>query len=169
MLVKDIRIRPAAQEDWSAIWRVIEPVILAGDAFAFEGVTAPHDVHAVWFGRGAQAYLAELEGQVVGTYVIKPNQPGRGSHIANGAYAVHPDARGQGVARAMGEHSIQAARQAGYRAMQFNLVVSTNQPAVALWKSLGFEVLATLPGAFRRGGSGHEHFYVDALVMWRQL
>ena len=102
---------------------------------------------------------------MVGTYTLRPNQPGRGSHVATASYGVEGAARGLGVGRAMGSHSIARARAAGYRAIQFNFVVSTNTAAVRLWKDLGFEVLATLPGAYQHRQLGP----VDAYLMWLPL
>ena len=108
---------------------------------------------------------ADDDGALLGTYILKPNQGGPGDHVANCAYMVAPGAQGRGIGRAMAEHSLAAARERGYRAMQYNLVVSTNQPAVALWQRLGFAVAGTLPGAFRHP----EHGEVDAYVMYRRL
>jgi GNAT superfamily N-acetyltransferase len=111
------------------------------------------------------AYVAEDAGPIVGTYVLKANQVGLGSHVANAGFMVSPAARGVGVGRAMGEHSLAEARRLGYHAMQFNFVVSTNQTAIRLWERLGFRVVGTLPGAFRHRTQG----FVDALVMFRSL
>jgi ribosomal protein S18 acetylase RimI-like enzyme len=109
--------------------------------------------------------VAESGGRVVGTYLLRPNRPGLGSHVANAAFMVSPSARGLGVGRAMGEHCLAEARRLGYRAMQFNFVVSTNEAAVKLWQRLGFRIAGTLPGAFRHRTRG----FVDAYVMFRTL
>ncbi len=110
-------------------------------------------------------YVACLDYTVVGTYILKPNQPGLGSHVANAGYMVKPGVHGQGVGRAMCEHSLAEAREAGFRAMQFNMVVSTNEAALALWKKLGFTIVGTLPKVFRHKKLG----LVDAYVMHRFL
>ena len=102
---------------------------------------------------------------MLGTYYLKTNQPGLGAHVCNAGYMVAGQARGRGVGRAMAEHSLEEARRLGYRAMQYNFVASTNEGAIRLWKRLGFDVVGTLPGAFRHEGQG----YVDALVMYRHL
>ena len=110
-------------------------------------------------------YVTLVDGHVMGSYFLTPNQPGLGAHVCNAGYMVARRARGQGVGRAMGEHSLAEARRLGYRAMQFNIVVTTNAYAVSLWKSLGFHVVGTLPEAFRHS----QHGFVDALVMYRSL
>jgi ribosomal protein S18 acetylase RimI-like enzyme len=160
-----LSIRKAEEQDRDAVWKILHAVVAGGDAFAFDpGITRERALE-VWFQPAATTYVAESDGRVVGSYLLKPNQPGHGSHVANAAYMVSPTARGLGVGRAMGEHSLTEARRLGYRAMQFNLVVATNEPAVALWKSLGFTIVGTLPGAFHHRSLG----YVDAYVMYRLL
>lgn len=160
-----ITVRPAQASDADAIWEIFRAVVAAGDSFAFDPATSREEALAFWFGTGARAYVAETDGKVVGSYVFKPNQPGLGSHVANAAFMTAPEARGLGVGRRMGEHCLAEARRCGFRAMQFNIVVSTNEPAVRLWKQLGFQVVGVLPGAFRHLRLG----YVDAFVMHRTL
>ena len=109
--------------------------------------------------------MAEQDGKIIGSYILRKNRPGLGDHVANAGFMVDPSARGLGVGRAMGEHCLNEARRLGFRAMQFNFVVSTNESAVHLWKELGFEIVGTLPGAFRHATKG----YVDAYVMFRLL
>jgi GNAT superfamily N-acetyltransferase len=123
------------------------------------------DALAYWFRPGTHTYVTEHDRHVVGTYILKPNQSGAGSHVANAAFMVAPDARGQGVGRAMGEHCLSEARRLGFRAMQFNFVVSSNESAIHLWQELGFKIVGTLPGAFRHPQKG----YVDVYVMYRSL
>jgi GNAT superfamily N-acetyltransferase len=120
---------------------------------------------AYWFRTDTHTYVAENDKRVAGTYILRANQPGPGSHVANAAFMVAPDARGLGVGRKMGEHCLTEARQLGFRAMQFNFVVSTNTFAVRLWQQLGFKIVGTLPGAFRHPREG----YVDVYVMFRSL
>jgi ribosomal protein S18 acetylase RimI-like enzyme len=123
------------------------------------------DAFAFWFAPGHEVFVAEDGGRVVGTYFLRPNQKGGGAHVANCGYVTAPDATGRGVARAMCEHSLAHARARGFRAMQFNFVVSTNERAVRLWESLGFEIVGRLPGAFEHPAHG----FVDAYVMFRSL
>jgi ribosomal protein S18 acetylase RimI-like enzyme len=161
----EIAIRPARPEDEDSIWRILEAVIGEGDTFAWEPGTPRDRVLATWLAADGRTYVAERDGSVAGTYMLRPNQPGLGSHVANGAYAVDPHRRGAGVGRAMGVHSIAEATRLGYEAIQFNLVVATNEPALRLWRSLGFAVVGTLPGAFRL----HGHEPTDAYVMYLAL
>jgi predicted N-acetyltransferase YhbS len=152
-------IRPALPTDNAAIWQVIGPVIRAGETYALDPGLSQADALAYWMGH--QTFVAEDQGAIVGTYYLRPNQAGGGSHVCNCGYiSVAP-----GVGRQMAEHSLEQARAKGYRAMQFNLVVVTNIRAIRLWQSLGFETVGTLPGAFRHPSQG----YVDALVMYRAL
>ena len=120
---------------------------------------------AFWRAPAHAVFVAQVGAEVLGTYYLRPNQNGGGAHVANCGYATLPWARGRGIARAMGVHSLELARRPGFTAMQFNFVVATNDPAVALWKSLGFDVVGRLPGAFRHP----QHGPVDALVMHRAL
>ena len=158
-------LRGAADGDRDAIWGIFHAVVAGGDTYAFDPETPRDEALAYWFQPGARTYVAEHDGRVVGTYVLKPNQPGLGAHVANAAFMVAPSARGLGVGRAMGRHALDEARRLGYRAMQFNFVVSTNMRAVALWERLGFETVGRLPGAFDHPTLGA----VDALVMFRAL
>jgi L-amino acid N-acyltransferase YncA len=160
-----IRIRLATASDYEAIWEIFREVVAAGDTFANEPGASREEALEDWIERPQATYVGELEGRVAGVYFLKPNQRGLGSHICNAGYMVAGFARGRGLGRAMGEHSLAQARALGYRAMQFNLVVSTNRPAVELWRRLGFEITGTLPGAFRHSRLG----FVDAYVMFRQL
>lgn len=158
-------IREATDADADAIWRIFHEVIQPGDTYVFDPQMPREQALAYWFNPAGRAYVLERDGNVVGTYVVKPNQPGLGSHVANAAFMVSAAARGMGAGRRLGEHCLAEATRLGYRAMQFNFVVSTNEHAVNLWKSLGFEVVGTLPGAFRHAKLG----YVDAYVMYKEL
>lgn len=151
--------------DAAAIWSIIEPTIRAGETYALPRDMPQVDALAYWMGPDREAFVAEIDGKVVGTYYLRANQAGGGDHVANCGYMTDARATGQGVARSMCEQSLERAREKGFRAMQFNLVVSTNVRAVALWQSLGFEVVGRLPGAFRHPAAGD----VDALVMFRRL
>ncbi|HSY16966.1 MAG TPA: GNAT family N-acetyltransferase [Candidatus Acidoferrales bacterium] len=160
-----ITLRPATRSDDDAIWEIFRAVIAPGDAFVFDPQTPREEALAYWFRPEHRVYVAESGGRIVGSYLVKPNQPGLGAHIANAAYMVSPAARGLGVGRQMGEHSLVEARQLGFRAMQFNIVVSTNEAAVRLWQTLGFRIIGTLPGVFKHAQRG----LVDAYVMFRTL
>ena len=140
-------------------------MIAPGDTYAFDPQMSRQDALTYWFRSDTHTYVAEQDRHVVGTYILRPNQSGGGSHVANAAFMVASNARGQGIGRAMGEHCLREARRLGFRAMQFNFVVSTNEGAIRLWKQLGFEIVGTLPDAFRDPGKG----YVDVYVMFRSL
>jgi L-amino acid N-acyltransferase YncA len=160
-----LNIRRAKESDFDSIWRIFQKVVARGDTLTFVPETTREEAHAIWMSGAAATYVACLDDEVVGTYILKPNQPGLGSHVANAGYMVKPDRHGLGIGKAMCEHSLAEARAAGFLAMQFNIVVSTNAAAVALWKKMGFNVVGTLPKAFRHS----EHGFVDAFVMHRFL
>jgi len=160
-----MNLRLATKADEEAIWDIFRAVIVGGDTYAFAPDMSRGEAMAYWFGPGAHTYVAESERRIVGTYILKPNQPALGSHVANAGFMVPSSARGLGVGRAMGEHCLTEARRLGFRAMQFNFVVSTNEPAVHLWQQLGFRIVGTLPGAFRHSQRG----FVDVYVMFRSL
>ena len=160
-----LRIREASSADGEPIWEIFHVVVAGGDTYAFDPKISREEALAYWLHSSNRCFVAEREGKVIGTYILKANQSGLGAHVANAAFMVAPDARGLGVGRAMGEHSLAEARRLGFRAMQFNFVVSTNESAVRLWQRLGFEIVGTLPGAFRHSTQG----FVDAYVMFRSL
>lgn len=158
-------IRPVAQADHDAVWAIFHAVVATGDTYVFDPGISRADALAYWLDPAARCYVAEHDGAVVGTYIVKANQRDLGAHVANAAFMVAPAARGLHVGRAMGEHCLREAQRLGFRAMQFNFVVSTNQPAIRLWRKLGFAIVGTLPGAFHHPRGG----YVDAYVMYRSL
>jgi ribosomal protein S18 acetylase RimI-like enzyme len=160
-----MQIRQASALDSEAIWSIFHPVVAGGDTYAFDPETSREDALAYWLHPANGCYVAEFDGEIVGTYILKANQPALGSHVANAAFMVAPHARGRGVGRQMGEHALNEARRRGFRAMQFNFVVSTNESAIKLWQQLGFKIVGRLPGAFRHADKG----FVDALVMFRSL
>ena len=160
-----LNIRPAKDTDRDAIWEIFHEVVAAGDTYPFDPQISREDALAYWFRSGTHTYVAETDGKIVGTYILRPNQPGAGSHVANAAFMVAPNARGQGIGRGMGEHCLSEARRIGFRAMQFNFVISMNESAIRLWQQLGFKIVGTLPGAFRHPERG----YVDVYVMFRSL
>lgn len=161
-----MKLRKYQESDWSQVWPILEKVFRAGETYAFSPVITQQDAHRVWIEAPQETYVAtDQENRVLGTYYIKPNQPGLGAHVCNCGYIVSENARGQGVASGMCEHSQQVAVKLGFKAMQYNLVVSTNEGAIRLWKQLGFQVAGILPNAFNSKSAG----YVDALVMYKQL
>jgi len=160
-----MKIRPATADDRTAIWSIIKPVIRTGETYALDRNMQEADALAYWLGSDRKTFVADDKGEIVGTYYIRPNQAGGGRHICNCGYMTSASATGRGVARAMCQHSLAFARERGYRGMQFNFVVSTNDRAVRLWQSLGFATLARLPGAFEHPSQG----FVDALVMFQSL
>jgi L-amino acid N-acyltransferase YncA len=160
-----MKIRLAREADRDAIWEIFHEVVAAGDTYAIDPDMSREEALAYWSGADTQTYVAESTDRVVGTYILRPNQSGAGSHVANAGFMVAPETRGQGIGRTMGEHCLNEARRLGFRAMQFNFVVSTNESAIHLWQELGFKIVGTLPGAFRHPKKG----YVDVYVMFRSL
>ena len=158
-------IRPANAKDSDKVWSILEPVIRGGETYTLDREMSRDDALAYWFSAAHEVFVAEGDEGVVGTYYLRANQKGGGSHVANCGYMTAAAAQGKGVARAMCEHSLERARQRSFRAMQFNFVVSSNERAVRLWESLGFAILARLPKAFLHPQLG----YVDAFVMYREL
>lgn len=158
-------IRLARKEDHDAIWRILEPTISAGETYALPSNMSKTEAIAYWTGSDRQPFVAEENGQIIGTYYLRANQGGGGAHVANCGYLTADHARGRGVARRMCEHSLQYAREHGFRAMQFNFVISTNERAIRLWQSLGFNIVGSLPLAFLHP----HHGYIDALVMFQAL
>jgi len=151
--------------DADAVWEILAPVLRAGETYTLPRDMGREEAVDYWFAEGHEVFVAEEGGVVLGTYYLRANQRGGGSHVANCGYMTAPEARSRGVARAMCEHSLEEARSRGFRAMQFNCVVSTNEGAVRLWESCGFATVRRLPKAFLHPKAG----YVDALVMYREL
>lgn len=160
-----ITIREYCDADWPRIWPILEAIIRRGDSYAFSPDITEAETHRIWIESTSAVYVSEVDGEIVGTYYIKPNQPCLGDHICNCGYAVSEYARGQGVASAMCEHSQPIAVARGFRAMQYNFVVSTNESAVRLWKKHGFEIIGTIPEAFRHPTQS----FVDAFIMHKKL
>ncbi len=159
-------IRPYQDQDWPLVWTIIKPVFRAGETYAFSPDISEDQARQVWIEKPEITFVAVgVDSDIFGTYYIKPNQPTLGAHVCNCGYIVAEGARGRGIASAMCEHSQREAATRGYRAMQYNLVVSTNDKAVQLWVKHGFEIIGTLPKAFQHGRLG----YVDAHLMYKQL
>jgi len=179
-----MKIRPATDADRDEIWSIFHEVVAAGDTYALDPNISREDAMAYWFASGTHTYVVEIKREadsfpgtamlsptakpnhvIVGTYILRPNQSGGGAHVANAGFMVSASAREQGIGRAMAEHCLQEARRFGFRAMQFNYVISTNTAAIRLWQDLGFEIVGTLANAFRHPDKG----YVDVYVMYRSL
>lgn len=158
-------IRPALPADNAALWRILEPVIRAGETYPLPRDWSEAQALGYWHAPAHEVFAAEDGGEIAGTYYIRPNNPGGGAHVANCGYMVRQDATGRGVARAMCMHSLRHAKARGFRAMQFNFVIASNERAVGLWQSCGFAIAGRLPGVFDHPRLGA----VDALVMHRTL
>jgi ribosomal protein S18 acetylase RimI-like enzyme len=162
-------IRDATPDDWPAIWSFLHDIVAAGDTFSWAPDTSEDAARALWLKQppGRTVVALDDDGTVLGTAETHPNQPagGPGAHVANAGFMVDPAHSGRGVGRALAEHVIESARADGYRAMAFNAVVETNTAAVALWRSLGFEIVATLPEGFHHP----VHGYVGLHIMFRPL
>lgn len=161
-----VTIRRYQEEDWPDVWRIIEPVFREGASYAFSPEISEEEAKQVWIEAPAAVYVCEdtMTG-MIGTYYIKPNQPALGAHVCNCGYIVDEKARGQGAASTMCQHSQSEAVKLGFKAMQYNLVVVTNQSAIRLWQKHGFDITGLLPKAFNHKVFG----YVDALIMIKQL
>ena len=161
-----IDIRPIEESDWDAAWSIIQPVLQAGETYPFSPGITKREAFQVWVTLPQATFVAtDSSGNIVGTYYLKPNQPALGAHVCNCGYIVADSARGQGIASEMCRHSQQEALAQGFRTMQYNLVVSTNEAGIRVWKKNGFEIVGTLPGAFHHKRLG----LVDAHVMYKKL
>ena len=161
-----MQIRPASAADWPALWPIVKAVVDAGETYVWQPTPSSDAMQRLWLEPTPwHIVVAELDGDIVGTAKVGPNRPGRGAHVATASFIVSPDHQGRGVGRALGEYIVGWARDAGYRGMQFNAVVATNTGAVALWQSMGFDVIGTVPQAFDHQREG----LVDLYVMYRAL
>jgi L-amino acid N-acyltransferase YncA len=165
--VSRVLIRDADAEDWAAIWPFFHQIAAAGETYAFDREMTEDDARRAWMiGPPGQTFVAvDADGAVLGSAIAYPNRGGPGAHVASASFMVDPRHGGRGTGRALGEHVLAWAREHGFRAMQFNAVVESNERAVALWRSLGFTVLATVPEAFDHPSRG----YVGLLIMHRFL
>src|SRR6266700_8057490 len=155
-----LQIRRARKEDREAIWQIFHAVVAKGDTYVFDPNTSRRKALAYWLGPKTRCYVALSDQGIVGSYILKANQPGLGSHVAHAGFMVSPSARGRGIGRAMAEHCLHEAWRLGFRAMQFNFVVATNTGAIRLWQDLGFEIVGTLASAFRHPDKGYVDVYV---------
>ena len=161
----ELTLRAAEESHADALWRILEPVIREGATCPVDPDAGREQIFAYWFAPDKPVFVAEQAGEVVGTYYLKPNSTGPAAHVANAGFMVRPDARAQGVGAAMARDSFARAKRLGYLAMQYNLVVATNEPALHLYRKLGMEEVGRLVKAFRHRDLG----LVDALVMYRLL
>ena len=165
-LSSPLQIRPYEPADWPGVWALLEPVFRAGETFPHDPAITEAEAQLAWVEQSQAVMVAmDPDGAVVGTYYLRPNTLSLGAHVANAGYVVAERCRANGIGSRLCQHSLQAARQLGFRAMQFNLVVSTNTAGICCWQRNGFQVVGTLPGAFRHKQLG----YVDALVMIQGL
>jgi len=161
-----LQIRPFEAADWPGLWSLLLPVFRAGETFPHDPAISEAEARVAWVERSQEVMVAvDASGALMGTYYLRPNSLSLGAHVANAGYVVAAHARRQGIGSRLCQHSLQAARRLGFRAMQFNLVVSTNTAGIRCWQRNGFQVVGTLPGAFRHRELG----YVDALVMVQGL
>lgn len=160
-----MNIRRASEVDFQGMWAIFRDVIATGDSYVFAADTSREDAFAYFLAPGIVTHVAEIDDRVVGMYKLIANRRDRGAHVANASFMVAPSFAGRGIGRQMGLHCLREAKRAGFIAMQFNFVVSTNTPAVSLWQSLGFRIVGTQPKAFRHATLGD----VDAYVMYRTL
>ena len=160
-----IEIRKANTEVKNQIWEIIKEVISKGDTYTFDPNTPKETMLNFWYGPDRYTYVATDSGKIVGTFMIRDNQPGLGSHVANGAYMVSEAAAGKGIGKKMGEFSLTEAKRLGYTAMQFNIVIKSNAKAVNLWQNLGFKIIGEIPDAFNHKENG----MTNAYIMYRKL
>lgn len=160
-----LAIREIDAHGFAAAWPVFRDVIAAGDTYSYAPDMSMEQARVLWTTPPSRCFVAERDGEVLGLYMLRPNQPGLGDHVANAGYMVAARARGQGIASAMCEHSLAEARRAGFTAMQFNFVVASNEGAVRLWQRHGFAIVGHVPAAFRHARLGA----VGVHVMHRAL
>ena len=160
-----MNIREATEKDFDEIWPIFHEIVSAGDTYGYAVDTTKEQALDIWIKTPVKTFVVEEDNNILGTYFLKSNQAGPGSHVCNCGFMVSSKARGRGLATAMCEHSQEIAKELGYQAMQFNFVVSSNEGAVKLWEKLGFEIVGRLPMAFNHPARG----YVDALVMYKWL
>ena len=160
-----MNIRRATESDWPALWSIISHVVRTGDTYTLAPDSTEADARTYWIDDVLETWVAEEDGEVIGTYVLRANQRGLGSHVSNVGYMVRPGLGGRGIGWQLGQHSLGNAKALGFQAMQFNAVVSTNTRAVELWKRLGFSIIGTVPKGFRHQALG----LVDLFIMHRFL
>lgn len=161
----ELVFRLAKPTDHKSLWEIIQPIIRKGGTYVFSPDISEQEIMAYWMGKDKSTFVAEMDGKIVGTFYLKPNQPGLGNHVCNAGFMVDEKESGKGIGRQMGLFALSEAKKEGFLAMQFNFVVSTNQPAVKLWQSLGFDIIGEIPEAYRHPEKG----LVGAYVMYRRV
>ena len=160
-----MKIRKASETDNDKVWKIFSSVIATGDTYVFHPNTPKADLKKHWFADYMETYVIEENDQILGTYIIKPNQIDLGSHIANCSYMVDPKAQGKGIGKRLCEHSLKVAKERKFEGIQFNIVVSTNKGAIELWKRYGFKIIGTTPKGFKHAELG----LVDTYIMYKSL
>lgn len=158
-------IRKATQKDIDAVWNIFHEVVKEGNTYVFDPKTTQEEMLKIWFGDKVNTYVADSEGEIVGTFIIKANQPALGAHVANASFMVAENGRGKGVGKLMGKFAIDEAKNLGFHSMQFNIVISTNMGAIKLWEKLGFTIIGTAPESFKHPELG----LVDSHIMYKIL
>ncbi|MCH6200985.1 GNAT family N-acetyltransferase [Aquiflexum sp. LQ15W] len=165
MKIKTLNFRLAKPTDHKALWEIIRPIIHKGGTYVFSPDSSEQEMMGYWMGPDKSTYVAEMDGKIVGTFYLKPNQPGLGNHVCNAGFMVDEKESGKGIGRQMGLFALDEAKKSGYLAMQFNYVISTNQSAVKLWQSLDFDIIGEIPAAYRHPEKG----LVGVYVMYRRV
>ncbi|WKX76277.1 GNAT family N-acetyltransferase [Zobellia laminariae] len=160
-----MNIRKATETDYNKVWEIFSKVIETGETYVFNPNTPKSDLKKHWFADYMKTYVIEENGEILGTYIIKPNQIDLGSHIANCSYMVNPNSQEKGIGKKLCEHSLKIARENKFEGIQFNIVVSTNKGAVELWRKYGFEIIGTTPKGFKHSELG----LVDTYIMYKDL
>lgn len=158
-------IKKALLNDFKDIWPIFKSVISTGDTYVFPPDMSFEDAQTYWMSPNHYIYLVTYNDQVAGTYILKANHIGLGSHVSNASFMVHPDFQGKGIGKLMADHCLKEAKRLGFKAMQFNIVISTNEPAITLWKKLGFQIIGTTPQAFQHQSKG----LVDTYIMYKKI
>lgn len=164
-MTPNLIIRKADFSDHEAIWEILEPIIRRGGTYVFSTERTKSEMLEYWLNTDKVTYVAEEKGLILGTFYLKANQPDFGDHICNAGFMVNSETQGKGIGRKMGQFALEEARRLGFRAMQFNFVIKTNESAVKLWKSIGFQVIGEVPSAYRHPQLGE----VPALIMYQLL
>lgn len=161
----NLDFRLAQPQDQKSLWEIIRHIIRKGGTYVFSPDSSEQEMMEYWMGTDKSTFVAEMDGKIVGTFYLKQNQPGLGNHVCNAGFMVDEKESGKGIGRKMGLFALEEAKKSGYLAMQFNFVVSTNQAAVKLWQSLGFDIIGEIPEAYRHPEKG----LVGVYVMYRKL
>jgi len=160
LMVDNLQVRLVSAKDHSKLWNIIEAVIRGGETYVFYPDSGKEKMMDYWLAPEKRTYVVESMGEMAATFTLKPNMPDRGSHIANASYMVHPDFTGKGIGEFIGRYSKEEARRLGYEAMQFNIVIKSNERAVNLWKKIGFRIIGEIPNAFKHPRQGPTNAYI---------